>query len=157
MPRISALSSQSFIAQGTPFDSGFVTNGDFNDPIGTFLNPWTTSSFDGGSERPTRNANNQVEFINNCVLTQTFSVFPNQNMQLRLSFYVYDVINTNGNQVYVNYNTSGITEQRTFINQTGLVSIIVNHGTAGSGTIEFRCTFDPANILVIDKVKAELV
>lgn len=155
MPRRATLGAQSFFTNGYSFDSGFVEDGDFQQAFS--VTAWNTSSFVGGTEDPVRNAAGQVEFTNNCVLTQSFVVSPNQNMQLRLSFYVYDVINTNGNQVYVNYNNSGVPEQRTPITETGLITAILDHGTASSGTIEFRCVSDPANILVIDKVKVELV
>ena len=154
MPRLCALSSQSFIAQGTPFDSGFVTNGDFNDPIGTFGNPWTTSNFVGGAARPTRNANNQVEFVNNCILTQTVSGLPT-NTTFTLSFVVNERTAASTSHIYVNWVTAGIpgSEIRTFIQSTGLITATVNNLFSSSATIEFRVVNDAGNTMTLDKVK----
>lgn len=152
MPRLCALSSQSFIAQGTPFDSGFVTNGDFNDPIGTFSNPWTTSNFVGGADRPTRNANNQVEFTNNCILTQTVGGLPT-NTTFTLSFVVNERTAASTSDIYVNWNASGVSQIRTFIQSTGLITATVNNLSSSSATIEFRVVNDAGNTMTLDKVK----
>lgn len=151
MPRLNSLTAQSFNSRIPLFDSGYVADGNFTAP--SLISNWSRSNFTGIGNLPFKTANNQVEFANNAVLSQTVGSLPT-NTTFTLSFYVYTLIDTstNANGVYVNWNTAGVTEIRTFIRNTGLITATVNTATNSSATIEFRCVGGTGSQLIIDKV-----
>lgn len=151
MPRLNSLTAQSFNSRIPLFDSGYVADGDFSAP--SLITNWARSNFTGSGNLPFKTSNNQVEFANNAVLSQTIGGLPT-NTTFTLSFYVYTLIDAapNNNGVYVIWVTAGVTEIRTFIRNTGLITATVNNATSSSATIEFRCVGGAGSQLIIDRV-----
>ena len=148
MPRLAALSAQTFNSKVPIFDSGFVTNGDFRDPIGTFLNPWSVNG------NTAKTANNQVLLTGDSSrLTQTVGGLPTSST-LTLQFYIVDFIDLTGNfnGTFVHWNTNGVPEQTISIRTTGLITATVNTDTSTSGSIEFNCLNNVGNRILVDNV-----